>query len=95
MKKKIIIGVVVLLVIASIVWFMSKKKKPSEEQLRQLNYLVDGYTEPKTGAFFNLRVNPDGSILIGDGYIGVLTNEGIVTQTRHGKPDRELLWKIV
>lgn len=67
-----------------------------QQALRAKSWIVAGWTSPRSGSTLNIRLNDDGSVIIGDGYKGSLLNENtIVTNSRNGVPETATKWTAV
>jgi hypothetical protein len=79
--------------------FSGKKKFNADAWLQWAltqTWKVGNGNETYTGAKLNIRVEPDGSILIGSGYRGTLVDERtVITKERNGVASSEVIWQVV
>lgn len=92
MKKgvKIVLGIGALALLAMAVF--KRKKPPIDLSNAMIKIPGEGVA---SAASLNVKVNPDNTISIGDGYVGTLVGNTIITNSRFGKPDAVLTWEIV
>ena len=89
-KKMIVFGI-----LGAVIAFLFYRKAihPPIATLQNATW-IQGGDPPYQGSILKISYNPDGTVNIGDGYVGKYWFGKITTTTRNGNPNGPLVWQM-